>query len=81
MVVGRPALRSVDSEHAGRVMESRNRLVVGADAVAKAEGNTPSAVMVWHRGPAGVGERGMHAQGFPRNLGDLAVSLEVRRAG
>ena len=37
--VGEPALRSVDSECAGRVIEPRNKFVVGADVVLYAEGS------------------------------------------
>jgi hypothetical protein len=40
VAVGQPTLRSVDSEWAGRVIEPRNYVVVGADAVNLAEGNT-----------------------------------------
>ena len=39
MAVEQSALRSVDSECAGRVMEPRNEIVAGADAIGKAEGN------------------------------------------
>ena len=39
MVHGRPWLRSVDSERAGRVIEPRKFLVAGADAFVGAEGN------------------------------------------
>jgi hypothetical protein len=40
VVQGRPWLRSVDSEHAGRGIGPREILVVEADAVIVAEGNT-----------------------------------------
>jgi hypothetical protein len=39
VAVGRPTLRSVDSEWAGRVIEPRNYMIAGADAVVLAEGN------------------------------------------
>ena len=39
MALGQGALRSVDSECAGRVIEPRNKFVVGADVVLYAEGS------------------------------------------
>jgi len=46
---------------------------------AKVAGNSDSPIfsdvlMARREGPAGVGERGIGARGFPRNLGDLTVS-------
>jgi hypothetical protein len=82
VVQGRPWLRSVDSERAGRVIEPRNHKLVGADAVAKAEGNIVVLVQARHVGPTGVVEQGMYARGTHRNLGDPAVSrLDARRGG
>ena len=40
MAVEQSTLRSLDSECAGRVIEPRNSVLVGADAVNLAEGNT-----------------------------------------
>ncbi len=37
--------------------------------------------MVWRRGPTGVRERGTHARGLPRNLGDLVDSVKESRWG
>jgi len=53
-------LRSVDSECAGRVMEPRNN-VVGADAVAAAEGNTNVLEREDAQGPARRSRRGPRA--------------------
>jgi len=48
VVRGRPRLRSVDSEWAGRVIEPRkNCIVAGADAVATAEGSIGWAELAW----------------------------------
>jgi len=33
--------------------------------------------MAWHVGPAGVEDPGIAASGFPRNLGDLPVSVAL----
>jgi len=69
-VPGRPGLRSVDSECAGRVMEPRNsKNVARADAVLEAEGSTPEPKHGQALGSAGVKERGTCTRGWPRNLG------------
>ena len=47
VVVGRPALRSVDSECAGRVIEPRNGVSAGADVVKKTEGSIGAPQMAW----------------------------------
>lgn len=112
MESSRGGLRSVDSEHRGRVIEPRKVMVAGALVVNKSGGNTeaprgsetsdqgrneaPAAaraagesrrkqqlpvrlVVLRARrgGPAGVGEGGTGARGFPRNLGDLVISREA----
>lgn len=66
MVVGRPTLRSVDSERVGRVIEPRKRFVEGADAVVSAEGNIEAPILAWCRDPSGVcWEQGTHARVCP----------------
>lgn len=42
---------------------------------------TPMRRMAWRNGPTGVKEHGMHEAGFPRNLGDLVLSISNCRAG
>ncbi len=49
-------VRSVDSEDAGRVIEPRNHLFVGADAVSRAEGNIAGAEWPGAPVPPGSGE-------------------------
>jgi len=69
-VPGRPGLRSVDSECAGRVIEPRKTCSVAiADAVLVAEGSIPEPKHGQALGFAGVKERGTYARGWPRNLG------------
>jgi len=46
-----------------------------ADAVSGAEGSSPRCVRASAADPTGVGERGMHSQGEPGNLGEPRVSL------
>lgn len=74
---GRPWLRSVDNECAGRVMEPRNS-VVGADAVAVAEGNTDVLEREDAQGPGTKVPPGSEsracARGISRNLGGPVAS-------
>ena len=82
MVAERSVLRSVHRECAGRVMEPRKISPARAPTslVRRKAGST-------HRSEAGceelagVEERGMHTMGFPRNLGDLIVSVQESRDG
>ena len=59
---GRPWLRSVDSERAGRATEPRNQAIVVADGFETPEGNTGTAVRARRARPTGVGERGTYAR-------------------
>ncbi len=70
---GRPTLRSVDREWMGRVIEPRKHLVVGADAIRVSEGSTRRSQRPDQRVPPGSESRA-RTQGFPRNLGDPAIS-------
>ena len=47
---------------------------MGADALVAAEGSTEAPRWPGAGGPTGVKEQGMCTAGFPRNLGDPAVS-------
>ena len=82
VVVGRPILRSVDSERAGRVIEPRKLNSRGSRRRPK-DGRQHRGAVNWPGafGPAGVRERGMRTLGFPRNLGGPVVSVPVRRPG
>ena len=82
---GRPSLRSVDSEIKRRVIEPRNFLVVSL-RIGQSRGPcqalaTPGPTSVL--GHTGVGGTGRMINGFPGNLGDLAVSIATagRRPG
>lgn len=76
MAAGQPALRSVDSEHAGRVIEPRNYGSRGSRRRRKRGRQHRSAAVAERRGPTGVGEQGTHAKGLFRNLGDPVVSVD-----
>jgi hypothetical protein len=69
VVTGQPALRSVDSECAGRVIEPRNDRFARADSFKTLEGRMISPQWLGDIHLAGVGEQGMYTLGFPRNLG------------
>ena len=59
----------------GRVIEPRKHLVVGADAIRASEGSTQRSQWPDQRVPPGSMSRA-RTQGFPRNLGDPAVSAD-----
>ncbi len=80
MASGRPELRSVDRECAGREIQPRNPAQGGADAVPVVEGNIEASE--WQDAKIHRGRRsGMCTLGFPRNLGDLAISIDKLRSG
>jgi hypothetical protein len=55
--------------------------MVGPTAVSTRKATSPDSARARRGRPTGVEERGMHAQGFPRNLGASPVSRESDRAG
>ena len=61
VVRGRPRLRSVHRERAGRVMEPRKHRC-GVDAVNPAEDHIAGPEVAWGWWSAGVEERGMYAR-------------------
>jgi hypothetical protein len=70
-VLGQPGPRSVHREHAGRVMEPRNRICCGSRRLRHGGRQQPGAVMASRTGPPGS-ESGACVRGFPRNLGGPA---------
>jgi len=78
--VGRPSLRSVDSECQGRVIEPR-KLIAGALALVKRGGHADTSQGPDVFGPAGVGEQGQGTSGAPGNLGDPSVSTDKSGSG
>jgi len=60
-------------------MEPRKRYRRGEPSVLQCGGPCCCPVKAWDSGPAGVGELGIGARGFPRNLGDPTVSTDMRR--
>ena len=83
---GQPWPRSVDSDHVGRVMEPRNELFVGADAVETAEGNTEATNRAMPAWPVAAVPPGSESRacmgGSSRNLGgpDASTGRWNRRA-
>ena len=77
MVVGRPILRSVDSEVKGRVIEPRKYKTPGAFVVDTGGGRVRQLTHgpLSLPDPAGVEEHGQGPPGFPRNLRDPDVSI------
>jgi hypothetical protein len=76
VVPGRLGLRSVDSEPASRVIEPRKLLPVGPTTLNESEGHTEPRRNGEERFSPPGSESGACWQGFSRNLGDLAVSVE-----
>jgi hypothetical protein len=56
---GRPTMRSVDRECAGRVMEPRNRVHHGSRRGSIRGRPYPRAVIAWFKDSGGVEEQGM----------------------
>ena len=79
VVRGRPRLRSVHRERAGRVIEPR-KLQCGVDVVNPAEDHIAGPEVAWGRGSAGS-KSGACTQGSSRNLGYLVFSTVQRRRG
>ena len=77
VVVGRPILRSVDSEVKGRVIEPRKYKTLGALVVDTGGGRVRQLTLgpLSLSDPAGVEEHGQRPPGFPRNLRDPDVSI------
>ena len=80
VVVGRPRLRSVDREQAGRVIEPRNSQC-GSRRCLKGGRQYRRVETAWLEGSTGVEERGMSAWGFPRNLGGPIFSADREAVG
>jgi len=57
------------------VIEPREIIPASADVVRYTEGRVDTPSRAGREELAGVRERGMHISGFPRNLGDLVVSV------
>ena len=79
VVVGRPILRSVDSEVKGRVIEPRKYKTLGAFVVDTGGGRVRQLTLgpLSLPDPAGVEEYGQSPSGFPGNLRDPDVSIEI----
>src|SRR5208282_3874708 len=77
VVVGRPILRSVDSEVKGRVIEPRKYKTPGAFVVDTGGGRVRQLTLgpLSLPDPTGVEEHGQRPPGFPRNLRDPDVSI------
>jgi hypothetical protein len=74
VVRGRPRLRSVHRECAGRAIELRNHFVlVEADAVIRAEGDTEAPQSLGAEAPP-ESKNAACEQGVPRNLGGPVAS-------
>src|SRR6516162_8712269 len=79
VVVGRPILRSVDSEVKGRVIEPRKYKPRGAFVLDTGGGRVRQLTHgpLSLPDPAGVEEHGQWPPGFPGNLRDPDVSIEI----
>jgi hypothetical protein len=77
VALGRPVLRSVDSECVGRVIQPREHyLPARADGVLVPEGYLRSTALSWCCGPRRGPLIRACPQGLPRNLGDLDISTK-----
>src|SRR5271157_2778837 len=79
VVMGQPILRSVDSQVKGRVIEPRKYKTRGAFAVDTSGGRVRQLTVgpLSLPDPAGVEEHGQWPPGFPRNLRDPDVSIDI----
>ena len=78
---GDPPLRSVHRECAGRAIEPRKLTTRGSRRHQICGRQHRCVEQASRRGPAGVREQGMRTRGSPRNLGDLAASIDDSRSG
>jgi hypothetical protein len=81
VAVGRPTLRSVDSEREGRVIEPRKDRTEEASVFKTSAGSTRALNGLAHRARPGSESTAGTYGGLPRNLGDPIVPAETMPGG